>query len=144
MLASRCKCAVAPGGQTSSGKQSSSLKLLNLPANNTMNCNLQRPPLAYITVITYSSRSPCSGNIHEAIPFYWVAIGATTAHRLCLPETAPGLLKGATPGNRGTPPPSPGRCGHRAAGTGQRRAPRPPRLSGYSRRPAAGLSTAAP
>lgn len=36
------------------------LKLLNLPANNTMNCNLQRPLLAYITVITYSSCSPCS------------------------------------------------------------------------------------
>lgn len=36
------------------------LKLLNLPANNTMNCNLQQPLLAYITVITYSSCSPCS------------------------------------------------------------------------------------
>lgn len=77
------------------------LKLLNLPANNTMNCNLQQPLLAYITpsLIPHAALAP--GNIHEAIPFYWVAIGATTAHRLCLPEPAPGLLKRATPGCRG-------------------------------------------
>jgi len=45
--------------------------------------------------------APAPGNIHEAIPFYWVAIGATTAYRLCLPEPAPGLLKRATPGCHG-------------------------------------------
>lgn len=73
--------------------------------------------------------APAPGNIHEAIPFYWVAIGATTAHRLCLPETAPGLLKGATPENRGALLCSAaGTAGTapralRAPATGQRRAP---------------------
>lgn len=125
MLASRCKCAVAPGGQTSSGKRSS-----NPGASNSSTCR----PITQWTA-TCSSHclltslssliphaAPAPGNIHEAIPFYWVAIGATSAHRLCLPEPAPGLLKRATPGCRGGVrgrrgaaglPPPPG-CGHRA------------------------------
>lgn len=104
MLASRCKCAVSLGGQTSSGKRSSSPGTSNSSTCRpitqwTATCSSHCLLTSLSSLIPHAAPAP--GNIHEAIPFYWVAIGATTARRLCLPEPAPGLLKRATPGCQG-------------------------------------------
>lgn len=104
MLASRCKCAVSPGGQTSSEKRSASLGASNSSTCRpitqwTATCSSHCLLTSLSSLIPHAAPAP--ENIHEAIPFYWVAIGATTAHRLCLPEPAPGLLKRATSGCQG-------------------------------------------
>lgn len=65
----------------------------------TATCSSHRLLTSLSSLIPHAAPAP--GNIHEAIPFYWVAIGATTARRLCLPEPAPRLLKRATPACQG-------------------------------------------